>query len=244
MRNALANDEFALFCQPILAFSGINRYPMGELLVRLREEEKALLPPGEFFPVFEHYRMMPQLDRWVVRSAIASLARGTGIPCLTINLSGQTLEDLEFPRFVASHLLSNKVPSRCLLFEIDESDTLIRFDAARRFSDAYREIGGGILIDGFGRKSVSFGAIQGLGPRFVKVDGSITRQLLASERAKRKMAALLTISQALNFSLIAEFVEEQDTLIRLKALGVGYAQGFGVYRPGPIESLKFSASRG
>jgi len=61
LHQALDKDEFTLFCQPILALTGAERYPMAEILVRLREEERALLPPGEFLPVFEHYRLMPQL---------------------------------------------------------------------------------------------------------------------------------------------------------------------------------------
>jgi EAL domain-containing protein (putative c-di-GMP-specific phosphodiesterase class I) len=93
------------------------------------------------------------------------------------------------------------------------------------------------MIDAFGRRSVSFGAVTALGATFVKVDGSITRKLLTSERAQRKMNALLRVAQALGFDLVAEVVEEQEVLLRLKALGVGYAQGFGVYQPQPIDSF-------
>jgi EAL domain-containing protein (putative c-di-GMP-specific phosphodiesterase class I) len=67
IRHALAKDEFALYCQPIASLEGGSGFAMAEVLVRLREEEKALLPPGEFLPVFERYGMMPELDSWVVR---------------------------------------------------------------------------------------------------------------------------------------------------------------------------------
>src|ERR671935_25698 len=80
LRSAIENNEFELYCQPILQFAGDERYPMAEVLVRLREEERALLPPGEFLPVFEHYKMMPQLDRWVVRHTVKRLAEGSRIP--------------------------------------------------------------------------------------------------------------------------------------------------------------------
>src|SRR4051812_5681545 len=95
LQDALERDEFELYCQPILQFAG-EGYPMAEVLVRLREEERALLPPGEFLPVFEHYRMLPQLDRWVVRHTVKRLAQGSRIACFTVNLSGQTLEDSDF----------------------------------------------------------------------------------------------------------------------------------------------------
>ena len=71
---ALEKDEFALYCQPILAFEGPERYPMGEVLVRLHEEEKALLPPGDFLPVFEHYATMGEATELRLRVTDAPLA--------------------------------------------------------------------------------------------------------------------------------------------------------------------------
>src|SRR2546427_544078 len=243
LHQALEKDEFTLFCQPIVALTGAERYPMAEILVRLREEERALLPPGEFLPVFEHYRLMPQLDRWVVRTTVKRLARGSRIPRFTVNLSGQTLEDADFPRFVAGQLASNHVVAGALLFEIDESDTLARLESRPRFANPYRARGGKLMIDGFGRRSVSFNAIEALGAEYVKVDGAITRKLLTSEVAKAKMNALLRVGEALGFAMVADFVEDQAVLLRLKALGVGYAQGFGIYQPHPVDSFAAEPAR-
>lgn len=237
LRQAIEKDEFALYCQPILALSQEGGYPMGEVLVRMREEEKALLPPGEFLPVFEHYRMMPQLDRWVVRNTVKRLAAGSRIPRFTVNLSGQTLADVEFPRFVTNQLDMLKVAADRLLFEIDESDALLRPEAATQFAAAFRSLGVGLLIDGFGRRAVSFSVIKDLGVSFVKVDGSITRRILANEVSRNKINAVLRVSEALRFAVVAECVEDQDILMRLKALGVGFAQGFGIYQPHPIDAV-------
>src|SRR3954447_3981435 len=84
LQAALAGNELTLYCQPIRALkgnAGAEPYPMAEVLVRMRSEEKSLMPPGEFLPVFEHYRMMPQLDRWVVRTIAGHLKRNARIPC-------------------------------------------------------------------------------------------------------------------------------------------------------------------
>ena len=86
MQHALDRDEFVLYCQPIAALSGEVRFPMAEILVRFRAEESSLMPPGEFLPVFEHYRMMPALDRWVVRSVVRHLAAGSRLAQFSINL--------------------------------------------------------------------------------------------------------------------------------------------------------------
>jgi EAL domain-containing protein (putative c-di-GMP-specific phosphodiesterase class I) len=237
LRSAIENNEFELYCQPILQFAGDERYPMAEVLVRLREEERALLPPGEFLPVFEHYRMMPHLDRWVVRHTAKRLAQGSRIARFTVNLSGQTIDDPEFPRFVAGQLAANQLAPGRLLFEIDEADTLVRLEVAEQFAKQMQAVGTPLLIDGFGRRAVSFTPVKALGVQFVKVDGRITRKVLDSDTARGKLNAILRVGERLGFGVVAECVEEQDVLVRLKAMGVGYAQGFGIYQPHPIDAL-------
>jgi EAL domain-containing protein (putative c-di-GMP-specific phosphodiesterase class I) len=237
LRGALANNEFALYGQPILQFTGEPRYPLAEVLVRMREEERALIPPGEFLPVFEHYRMMPQLDRWVVHHTVKRLAQGSRIACYSVNLSSQTIEDAEFPRFVSGQLATQKVEASRLLFEIDETDTLVRPEATERFANSMKPVGTPLLIDSFGCRAVSFAPVKALGVQFVKVDGRITRKVLTSESARSRLNAILRVGERLGFGVIAECVEEQEVLLRLKAMGVGYAQGFGIYQPHPIASL-------
>ena len=237
LRAALEKNELELYVQPIRALAGGGAYPMAEVLVRLREEESALLPPGEFLPVFEHYRMMPQLDRWVVRTAARRIAKGLKVARLSVNVSGQTLEDAEFPRFVAGELMESGCPAKALLFEIDEPDALARTEAAARFAAAGRTVGMGVMIDGFGRRAASFAPVKALRPDFLKVDGSITRRILGSESADAKLKAIVRVGEAAGFGVVAECVEDEAILVRLKALGVGYAQGFGIYRPHPIASI-------
>jgi EAL domain-containing protein (putative c-di-GMP-specific phosphodiesterase class I) len=237
LQAALDKDELTLFCQPIRAIKGPPGYPMAEVLVRLREEESSLLPPGEFLPVFEHYGMMPQLDRWVVRTAAKRLALGSKVPRLTINVSRQTLADQDFPLYVREQIKGARIPAAALLFEIDEPDALERLESAARFAGDMKAIGCGLLIDGFGRRAASFAPLTTLRVDFLKVDGSLTRRLLTSETASNKLKAMVRVSEATGIGVVAECVEEQDILMRVKALGVGYVQGFGVYRPHPIDSI-------
>jgi EAL domain-containing protein (putative c-di-GMP-specific phosphodiesterase class I) len=239
LRQALEKDEFTLYCQPIAALAaksgGAERFPMAEVLVRMREEERALLPPGEFLPVFEHYGMMPQLDRWVLRHVVQHLAARPRVGRLTINVSGQTLQDADFPRFAAGELRAARVAPSAVLFEIDESDVLARLESAVRFAAAVKAYGGGLLIDGFCRRSVSFAPLKSLRVDFLKVDGGVIRKLLSSAAAQAKLKAVVRVAEALQAGVVAECVEEQDVLVRLKALDVGYAQGFGVHQPQPLE---------
>jgi EAL domain-containing protein (putative c-di-GMP-specific phosphodiesterase class I) len=237
LREVLAKDELTLYCQPITALTGGGGFPMAEVLVRLKQEEKALMPPGDFLPVFEQYGLMPELDRWVVRHVIRHISNGSRIPRFSVNISSQSLADEAMPKAVALELVSAGVSGAALLFEIDEADSLKRLEAAERFARGIRTVGCGLMLDGFGRLSASFSALKALQVDYVKVDGSIVRKLLTDAKAETKLRAIQKVGDTMGFKLIAEMVEDQDILLRLKALGVAYAQGFGICQPHPIELL-------
>jgi len=236
LRQALDRDELQLYCQPILSLRPPGGFVMAEVLIRLREEEALMLPPGDFLPVFEHFGMMPELDRWVVSHVVRWLAaaRPGSLRAFSVNVSVQTIGDPDFPAFVAAQLRSVKVAPAALTFEIEESSVLARTESAAQFAVAVKSLGCKVAIDGFGQRSVSFAPLKTLRVDFVKVDGSIVRNLLRSSVAMQKLKAVVRVGETIGVGVIAECVEETDILGRLKALNVGFAQGFGIARPAPI----------
>ena len=237
LRKALKRDELALFAQPILALRNGGGFALAEVLVRLREEEQALLPPGDFLPVFEEHQMLPLLDRWVLVRTAQRVAAGCRVPRLAMNVSGQTLLDAEFPAFFEASVQRSKIPAATLVFEIDEKDLVGRPQAVTRFAQGIRKAGGGLAVSGFGRRLDSFEALETLRPDFVKVDGSIILKITRSMTSEGMLKAVLRVGASLRIGVVAECVEEQDVLLRLSALGVGYAQGFGVATPRPLDHL-------
>lgn len=236
LNQALDRDELQLYCQPILSLRAPGGFAMAEVLVRLREEESLMLPPGDFLPVFEHYGMMPELDRWVASRAVRWLAgtRSGAVRRLSVNISVQTIGDPEFPAFIASALSKTKVPAAALTFEVEESAVMARAESAAQFAAAVKGAGCKVAIDGFGQHSVSFAPLKTLRADFIKVDGCIVRNLLRSSVAEQKLKAMVRVGDAIGVGVIAECVETGEILARLKALGVGYAQGFGIALPAPI----------
>ncbi len=236
LREALEYDHFRLYVQPILALRESAPSAFAEVLVRLREEEARMLPPGDFLPAFEHFHMMAELDRWVVRNALRRLEQRAGV-ALSINVSGQTLEEPAFVPFVAMQARMGGIDPAALVFEIDENDALDRRAAAERFAAEIKSIGCRVLIDGFARRSISFEPLKALLADFVKVDGAIIRQILASGPALAKLKAIVRVGEVTEVGVVAECVEEDAVLARLRELGVRYVQGFGVGQPQPIERL-------
>jgi EAL domain-containing protein (putative c-di-GMP-specific phosphodiesterase class I) len=239
LRKALSENAFELHCQPIAALGGlVMAYPMGEILIRLREEEQAMLPPGEFLPVLEHYGLMPQLDRWVLRETLRRLAVGCRIARLSVNLSVQTLADPTFPTFVAEELDAARLPGNCVLFEIEEQEAMAVPDSVARFGALAGSLGAGLVLDGFGRNTDALQLLVYVPClHAVKLHGSFTRQLLAEGRPGPVLARLMRESAARGILAVAESVEEARALPQLKALGIRYAQGFGVYKPQPLDSF-------
>jgi EAL domain-containing protein (putative c-di-GMP-specific phosphodiesterase class I) len=238
----LARDELSIFCQPIHALSGAAGYPMAEALIRMREEETAHLPPGDFLPVFEHFGMMPQLDRWILQRLVEQLSAGCEVPSLSMNVSVPTLGDEEFPKFFSDCVLNAGIAASSVLFEVEERDLLSHQDVARSFISGIRSAGGGIVIDGFGRESISSIALESLGPDYLKVDGAIIRNLLNNSTAGTKLEAILRVANSLQIGVIADCVEEQEVLAWLKVLGVGFAQGSGLSLPRPIKQFSWGDS--
>jgi Amt family ammonium transporter len=241
LREALDHDHFRLYAQPVVALgqagAGSDSLAMAEVLVRLREEEARMLPPGDFLPAFEHFGMMAELDRWVVRNALRRLGGGGRLRRLSVNVSGKTIEAAGFAPFVAVQLRLAGLEPAALVVEIDEADALDRPEAAARFAAEMKGIGCRLLLDGFARRSVSFAPLAALQVDDVKVDGTVIRNILRSGSAALKLKAILRVCEVTGVGVIAECVEEPQILDALRGLKVGYAQGFGVGAPAPIDEL-------
>jgi Amt family ammonium transporter len=237
LREALDYDHFRLFGQPVVALTGEGGAAFAEVLVRLREEEARLLPPGDFLPAFEHYGMMGELDRWVLRNALRQLGEGGSLRKLSVNVSSQTIEEPGFAPFVAMQIKLAAIEPAALVIEIDENDALDRGAACERFAAEMKGIGCQLLLDGFARRAVSFEPLKALLVDYVKVDGSVCRNILRSGSAAAKMKAIVRVGQVTGVGVIGECVEDDQVRDGLKQLGAGFVQGFGVGKPAPLEDL-------
>ena len=237
LRHALLQNRFRLYCQPIAALFGSVMYPMAEVLVRLSEEQSVLLPPGDFLPLLEHYGMMPELDRWVVREALRRRARGCEIACFSINLSPQTIADAGFAHFFADELDAHGVSAQAIVFEIDERDAASAPSSVRRLCAALGSLGSSIAIDGFGRGQGKLASLALPSVQYVKLQASLTHHLHTDEAALLRMLEIVRVADDLGVSAIAASVESDEVLARVRAIKVRYAQGFGVCVPQSIDDL-------
>jgi len=233
-------DEFILFGQYMVALDADQGLPAYvEVLVRLREEERNLTPPGHFIPFLEYYGMMPLLDRWVIEHALEWWRSNNDAQnsVMSVNLSAATLGADDFPEFVDRQLRRKEVSGRVLCFEIAQGE--IAADPARlaKSVERLKTLGCGFAISAFGRDTVSFEALKTVPAGLVKIDGAIIRGIVIDQMALAKVRAIQQVCRKVGIYTVAESVEQPEALELLRQAGVDYAQGYGISRPGPLEPL-------
>jgi EAL domain-containing protein (putative c-di-GMP-specific phosphodiesterase class I) len=237
LRNGMKGGQFVAYCQSLLPLKPISDPPMAEVFVRMREEESAMLPPGDFFPLFESQGMMPELDRWVVRETVARTLSKPKAPLFCVNVSPQTLQDPKFPAFVDRELRFTELARDRLLLEVSELDVAAALPACTRFADALHEIHVRIVLQDFRCTSASFAIWRALKAQYIKIDGSVVRRLSSTEAVQSAIKNTLNVAATNGARVIAEGVEDQETLGELRRLSAHYAQGFVIHMPAPMHEF-------
>ena len=238
LQSALKENRFHLYHQIIVPAHEENSGPALEVLVRLRDEGGAELPPAEFMRAAERYRLMGLVDRWVVQTTLAALGRGAlALPAsrsVAINISGQTLADLQFLEFVVECFDSTGAAPAQVCFEITESAVIANLDHARRFVGVLHGMGCQFALDDFGSGVGSFSNLKNLPLDYLKIDGSFMRNLARDTVNQAMVTAMIELARTLNFKVIAEQVEDSAAAETARKMGVDYLQGYAIGRPQPL----------
>jgi EAL domain-containing protein (putative c-di-GMP-specific phosphodiesterase class I) len=241
LQAAIDNDEFCLYCQTILRLASPAAPPaFYEILNRLKDEENNLLPPGAFLPLAERYGMLPALDRWVVRRLLqwvgGNPARGDAR--YSINVSGATVGDAGFARFVQEQLAAVQLPGSMLCFEFSETEAAKRPAAAAEFVRQLRLQGCRLALCGVGRDLMPFELLKRLQVDFLKIDSRVIFNVVRDPVELAKVRAISRAARAMGIGTIAELVESEAAIALLREAGIDFAQGFAVSQPQPLESLE------
>jgi diguanylate cyclase (GGDEF)-like protein/PAS domain S-box-containing protein len=243
INEALEEDRFELYFQPIVPI-GENQDKRGhyELLLRMRGEDGEIIQPGAFIPAAERYNLMPLLDRWVIRNALASLAnmnvhRDKSGSCVAINLSGTSLNDPAFLDDLVQELKAHTLPPQALCFEITETAAIANLANVARFMRQLKALGCTFALDDFGSGLSSFAYLRDLPVDFIKIDGHFITNVADCTIDQSMVDAITRVGQAMGIKTIAERVETRGVMDTLARIGVHYAQGYYIARPEPVKSF-------
>jgi diguanylate cyclase (GGDEF)-like protein/PAS domain S-box-containing protein len=243
LQTALKENRFELMAQPIVATAAtVTHGPALEVLLRLQDDNvPGGISPVEFLRAAERYRLMSDVDRWVVQTALTALGRGgIRLPAqrsLAINLSGQTLGDPTFLEFVVDCLDRTGVTPDQVCFEVTENSVITNIEHAQRFIGVLHGMGCQFALDDFGRGLSSFGNLKNLALDYLKIDGTFIRNLAADSVNQAMVAAMIKLARTLNFQVVAEQVEDGGALEAATRMGVDFVQGYHLGRPQPLSSV-------
>jgi EAL domain-containing protein (putative c-di-GMP-specific phosphodiesterase class I) len=239
IQQALDGDEFELLAQPITSLKNDAARPRFEILLRMRDSDGNNIPTSALFSAAERYKLMPQIDRWVVSTSIAKLAENSELVDakkvnFSINLSGQSLSDDDILKFIEEELKESGLAAEALCFEVTESAAVSNLKKAQAFIDALRVRGCKISLDDFGAGLSSFAYLKNFNVDTLKIDGSFIRDITDNRISESMVAAITQVAKVMELETVAEYVETEETRKLIAELGVDFAQGHAVGKPVPL----------
>ena len=236
---ALETNRFCLYYQKIVSITSKLSVEHYEILIRMLDENGKLVSPNEFIPAAERYGLITEIDCWVIEKFFSNYHKLPEKDVLsqglyTINLSGASLSNNQFLRFLIEQFSRYKVPPQTIGFEITETAAIANFEQARYFMSELKKIGCCFALDDFGSGLSSFAYLMNLPVDYLKIDGAFVKNISHNLISQALVEGFNRIAHAMNLETIAEFVEDETILEKLREIGVDYAQGYGIARPVPI----------
>jgi len=245
INQAFEHGNFRLFRQQIVPLREVTtEQPHYEVLVRMIDASGNLLPPMAFMPAAERYNLLTAVDRWVITALVKYLADEAragriAVDCeaggfYTVNLSGATMSDNSFPGFLRQLLAEHDLPRGLLCFEVTETTAIANLNKAAELMHELKALGATFALDDFGIGMSSFAYLKYLPVNFLKIDGTFVKDMAVDQMDYAIVEAINRIAHILGMRTVAEFVEDEITLGKLRALRVDFAQGFFIAKPEPI----------
>jgi diguanylate cyclase (GGDEF)-like protein len=243
LRRALERDEFKVLYQPIFDTKTLRPIAV-EALVRWQHPTRGIVGPVEFIPLAEETGLIAPLGRWVLERAVQEVAGWSrefpDLPLrVAVNVSGQQLARPEFLHEVRAALESSDLPPERLGLEITESILINESGNPRSTLESLRATGVKVLIDDFGTGYSSLARLKRFPLDVIKIDRSFVDGVGAEDEDTAIVAAIVDIARSLGLQVIAEGVEGEVQLDRLRELGCHAAQGY--LFSGPMHGEDFAA---
>jgi diguanylate cyclase (GGDEF)-like protein len=239
LKAAIENDELNLHLQPKLDLAS-GTIVGAEALVRWTHAIRGVVQPAQFVRVAEDTGLIKQLTDFMLARGIRQLReihdRGYHLG-LAVNLSTHDLLDTKLATRVSDHLGAHRVDPSMLTLEITESSLLIDAPRARATINELHEVGVRLSIDDFGTGYSSLSYLRRLPVAELKIDQSFVANLLLDEQDEVIVRSTIDLGHNLGLVVVAEGVENNEVLERLRTFGCDIAQGFCISRPLPPAHL-------
>jgi EAL domain-containing protein (putative c-di-GMP-specific phosphodiesterase class I) len=240
LRRAIEREEFLLFYQPKVAFK--TGHVVGlEALIRWRDPEAGLVPPGQFIPVLEDTGLIVEVGKWVLSEAARQHAAwvddGVRPPRIAVNVSALQLAQKDFLQTLDATILRYPKAAEGVDLEITESVFVDNLTGNAEKLRAARERGLRVAIDDFGTGYSSLGYLSRLPIDSLKIDRSFVIRMVEDPQDTAIVTTIIALAHALDLKVVAEGVETAQQAQLLRLLKCDEAQGYLAARPQPAADV-------
>ena len=238
----LTVDSLQLRCQKVIPLAEQGEVlPHYEILLGVQKGEGHVGLPADFLRAAERSQQMGLVDRWVISSVFSWMSdnqeKTTEVDGYSINLSAESMSDDGVLAFVIEKFSETMVPPAKIIFEFQESAATDNISLITDFVTTLKAYGCRFAIDDFGMADYSFSYLSSLPVDYVKINGKLVADILSNGKDLAVVRSINEIGHLLGKQTIAEFVENDKILSRIRELGVDYAQGYGIENPTLLASL-------
>jgi diguanylate cyclase (GGDEF)-like protein/PAS domain S-box-containing protein len=234
LTQALKDDRFALFYQPIISLHGDpdERY---EVFVRMfGEDGKDMIMPHEFLPAAERIGMSTAIDRWVLYRAIQDVVKRNQKGKKTrffIKLSAASIKDETLIEWVDFQIKDKSLPENSLIFVVKESVAVTNLKNAKDLANSLKKIKCGFVLDDFGSGTNPFQLLEHVDADYIRLDKSFMDDLADNPQSQETIRKIAEQATASGKSTIAQFVKDANSLSLLWGMGVNFIQGYFLQEP-------------
>jgi EAL domain-containing protein (putative c-di-GMP-specific phosphodiesterase class I)/GGDEF domain-containing protein len=237
----LANNQLSLMCQPVAAAADDARTPLYyEVLLHPTADDERIAT-RDLIAVAERLQRITEVDRWVVRSVMQWMRDHANKAALlggfSINLSGQSVNNPLFLKFLLAELARGDVPGDKLIFEISEADAVEGHAQTQLFIRQLQRHSCHFTLDDFGVGSSSYTSLKSMKLDYLKIDRALVREIGTSMIDEALVRSILETGSFLGIKTVAGFVEDEEGLAKLRDMGIDCVQGYLIGELQPLESL-------
>ena len=239
IHKAMDENRLLLYRQSIVALLPESATEHAEILLRMEDTDGSIITPMAFIPAAERYSIMPLIDRWVIKNSLAwlkdhPLSKNNRPNSLAINISGQSLSDELFLGYLLDLFDHTGVPPERICLEITETAAIANIGQAMEFISSLKARGCSFALDDFGSGMSSYSYLKNLEVDFLKIDGSFIKDMVNDPVDLAMVESINHIGHVMGIQTIAEFVENEEILNKLREIGVNYVQGYYIDKPTPL----------
>jgi len=229
--NAIQTNQIVVFAQPIVCnkTQQVNKY---ECLVRMLESDGTIISPAQFLTISKRSRLYPAITKIVIQKSIQYFKDKDAN--FSINFTLEDILNQDIVDFLSEEIDKYDGLGNRMIIEIVENEGIENYEEVNNFIEKMKFLGCKIAIDDFGTGYSNFDYLMKLNVDFIKIDGSIIKNIDHDNNAKVVTELIVDFAQRLNIETVAEFVYKEEILNIVKNMGVNYSQGFYLGKPEPI----------